>query len=69
MEDMRLSIICSMCNSVHTVVVKKKDYCDCMNGKDAQDAFPYLSDDERDEIITKLCIPCQQKLMFEEDEY
>jgi hypothetical protein len=45
-------------NSKHTVEVHADDYDAFLKGKFAQDAFPYLSADKRELLLTKTCGDC-----------
>lgn len=49
---------CWGCSSVDRVVVEKRDYEAWKNGKLAQSAFPYLSDVERERLISGTCPSC-----------
>lgn len=60
---------CPRCHKVHEVVVDFEDYTNYMMG-DAkiQDAFPYLSANEREYILTGFCEDCWNNLFADEDE-
>ena len=49
---------CPFCGEAHTVLVNEMDYYDWQDGKLAQDAFPYLSADEREMLISGICPTC-----------
>ena len=62
-----LEVTCLLCLKVKTVVVRPDDYDAWKRGKYAQDAFPYLTDDQRELLISATCGPCFDE-MFPEDE-
>ena len=66
-SNIRISVetICPQCGKPHTIEVKSKDYYEYKLGKHVQEAFPYLSADEREMLLTGLCKKCWDKL-FEE---
>lgn len=47
-----------MCGTTKYVVVRTKDAIDWEKGKHIQDAFPYLSANDREALITGYCGPC-----------
>jgi hypothetical protein len=49
---------CPFCGDKNTVMVEAQDFMDWRNGKLAQDAFDYLSPDEREIIISGVCSSC-----------
>ncbi len=68
---MEIEIIteCPICHELHTVIVKVEDYFDWCNGKGTYEAFPYLSANERELLITGVCPKCWDAMMpAEEDE-
>jgi hypothetical protein len=62
-----LSISCPFCGNKNTVMVESQDYADWRNGKLAQDAFDYLSADDREIIISGVCPTCWSQT-FGDDE-
>lgn len=61
---------CPECGQFHEVEVFENDFNDYKSGKKhPQEAFPYLSADERELLITGICGECWEKLFpREEDE-
>ena len=59
--------ICPFCGHAHEVEVNEMDYWDWQDGELAQNAFPYLSADEREMLISGICPTCWDK-MFGSDE-
>lgn len=58
---------CPCCGKVQTIVVREEDYNKWNGGVLIQDAFPYLSDDNREQMMTGICGPCFD-LMFSDDD-
>jgi len=66
-----VTTVCPFCGKAHDVLVNEIDYLDWQDGKLAQDAFPYLSADEREMLISGICPTCWDG-MFEgsaDDDY
>ena len=61
-------ITCRMCATTHTLLVTDVDVTNWRNGAFVQDAFPYLSADERELILSQSCGPCYDKMFPEEIE-
>lgn len=57
-EQIILSRTCSLCNKQHSIEVSKEAYDNWNNGMNIQNAFPNLSIDERELIITGFCSEC-----------
>ena len=49
---------CPFGGAVHMIEVNLVDYWDWKDGKLAQDAFPYLTPDEREMLISGICPEC-----------
>lgn len=62
-----LIIPCVFCHNNHIVTVKKEDYWAWKNGEHVQNAFPYLSANDREMLISRICPTCWDK-MFGGDE-
>ena len=58
-----LSIVtsCPFCGHANFVEVNEDDYFEWYNGALAQNAFPYLSADEREMLISGICPTCWEK--------
>jgi hypothetical protein len=58
-KECRIPTTCPLCGKEHIIFVNLGDYLDWING-DAltQDAFPYLSADEREMLISGICPRC-----------
>lgn len=57
-RDFQFLLTCSFCTDKVKIVVNTEDYVDWMNGKLAQNAFPYLSKGEREIMISRMCERC-----------
>lgn len=66
MSKMELHYKCMTCKKVITVKVDYKDYDDWRAGKLIQKAFPYLTADEREIMISQICGKCFDKQFGEE---
>ena len=63
-----LTVECPICGEEHTVEVFAQDYFNWNSlGMHTQDAFPYLSDNEREMLISGVCPTCWEQ-MFGSDE-
>ena len=60
-------VVCKLCGNENEVKVKDQDMIDFKGGKHAQYAFPYLSPDDRELLISQICPTCFDK-MFGGDE-
>ena len=49
---------CPLCGKAHEVEVNEMDYLDWQDGMPAQDAFPYLSAEDRELLISGICPTC-----------
>lgn len=58
---------CPMCGRGNEIEVNEIDYLDWDDGMHAQDAFPYLSAEEREMLISGICPICWGK-MFDGDD-
>ena len=60
--------ICPFCGEYHEVMVSEADYAAWQGGELAQDAFPYLTADEREILISGICPKCWADTCGGEDE-
>ena len=68
-ELKRVDILCPVCGDLHSVQVDWRDLSAWSDfGVLAQDAFPYLSATEREQLISHLCPECQKNFFDSEDE-
>jgi len=57
-----LEVACPVCGKVSEISVEVNDYIDWQNGKLTQNAFPYLSANEREMLISGVCGDCWNKM-------
>lgn len=73
MQTLRVEVRCVACKELGAVYVDPLDYADFVLGKHAQNAFPYLTADERELLITSMCLDCIEEMYAdmeeEEDDY
>ena len=53
---------CPFCGKYHDVRVSEADYWNWKGGELAQDAFPYLTAEEREFLISGICPDCWNKI-------
>lgn len=66
-NDVSLIIRCRMCGIDHRVMVNSAHLDDYENGELVQNAFPYLTPDERELFISRTCGKCFDKMFGGED--
>jgi hypothetical protein len=59
---------CTTCCKEYTLHISMNDYDEWTRGKHAQNAFPYLTADERELLISGTCGPCFDSMFPEEDD-
>lgn len=59
---------CPFCGRANEVAVNEADYLDWQDGALVQNAFPYLSADEREMLISGICPTCWASTFGDEDE-
>lgn len=64
LEMINLEMVCPFCGQVHSVEVSEVSYVMYKAGELAQNAFPYLSATEREQIISHMCPDCQKVIFF-----
>ena len=64
-----LEITCPFCGASHSVSVNYEDYIAYSEGALAQNAFPYLSATEREQIISGICPDCQKSVFGDDEDY
>ena len=60
-EEVTIVTTCPFCGHANEVAVNEADYWDWQDGALIQDAFPYLSADEREMLISGICPACWEK--------
>lgn len=68
-KKIKVQTRCPECGCINEVEVYPQDLADYRSGrKHPQDAFPYLSPDERETLITGICPACWDKLFPDEED-
>ena len=68
-KEVTVITVCPICGHANEVEVNEIDYLDWQDGMLVQDAFPYLSANEREKLISGICPSCWDKMFPpEEDE-
>ena len=60
---------CPFCGKAHEIEVNEIDYLDWQDGELVQNAFPYLSADEREMLVSGICPKCWNESFGEDDEF
>lgn len=67
-DKVTLSVKCCQCGTIHKVRVNLDDLEEWRNGdKLAQEAFPYLSAEKRELLISRICPDCWNNIFGQED--
>lgn len=72
MQTFAVEVLCVACGEMERIYVEPMDYIRWVGGIHAQDAFPYLDADERDALISNMCLDCIDEMyrdMEEEEDY
>lgn len=54
----KVETVCPFCGRVDSVVVLEEDFENYVNGGLVQECFPYLTQDERERLISGICPSC-----------
>lgn len=57
-KEVTVIICCPFCGRGNEIEVNEMDYLDWQDGELVQIAFPYLSADEREALISGICPTC-----------
>ena len=57
-HDRKIICQCRTCHQYHVILVAENDFTAWKGGKYVQDAFPYLSKEDRELLISKTCNRC-----------
>lgn len=63
-----VTTICPFCGHAHEVAVSEADFWDWQDGALVQDAFPYLTADEREMLVSGICPDCWEQTFGGSDE-
>lgn len=62
------TIQCRNCGTSYSIMYNREDMIDWLSGKGfVQDLMPYLSDSERELLISRICGPCFDKIFLPPD--
>lgn len=67
-KEYTIITLCPICGCVNEIPVNEDDYWDWQDGALVQDAFPYLTIEEREMLISGICPDCWKDLFPEDDE-
>lgn len=59
---------CPFCGKAHEIEVNEIDYLDWQDGELVQNAFPYLSADEREMLVSGICPDCWNGMFGQEED-
>ena len=62
MKEVTIVTVCPICNRINEITVREADVLLWNAGALVQDAFPYLSADEREMLISGICPDCWENL-------
>lgn len=68
MRTYGIGVYCLGCYECFDLYVVEKDYNDWVQGTHVQDAFPYLTEGERELLISRTCDDCFEEMFPEEEE-
>lgn len=61
-DKVTIKVKCPKCGKTYYLHVYPEDWKNYQEGMLVQDAFPYLSADERELLLSKICPDCWDKL-------
>jgi len=65
--DLELELECKYCDYEEVITVAEADYITWHNGMPIQDAFPYLTDGQRELMLSNTCDDCWNRFFPDED--
>lgn len=65
---MKIEKVCPRCHKLQIIEVDASQYNDWMAGKNIQIAFPTLSADDREVLMSGICPKCWEEIFPPEDE-
>ena len=68
MNQVVIPVTCLMCQDSYEITMQQADYGRWQGGEHIQIVAPYLSEDERELLISGICGKCFDKLFAEEVE-
>lgn len=68
-KDYMVITVCPICKHINLTFVNAEDYWSWQEGELVQNAFPYLSANEREALKTGICAECWDKMFsFDDDD-
>lgn len=68
-KEITILTVCPICGHANEIAVNEEDYFDwAFDGVLVQNAFPYLSADEREMLISGICPTCWKKTFGDSDD-
>ena len=67
-KEVCIVTVCPLCGHANEIEVNEEDYFDWSDGMNAQEAFPYLTPNEREMLISGICPTCWAKNFPDDDE-
>lgn len=67
-KDYMVITPCPICKHINLTFVNAEDYWSWQEGELVQNAFPYLSADEREALISGICPTCWDEMLSSEEE-
>ena len=67
-KDLIVEMFCPLCGKKHFVHTREKDFLIWRKGVSIQKAMPYLSAEEREQLISEICPNCQKKIFGSDEE-
>lgn len=67
-KEVTIVTACPFCGHANEVAVNEADYWDWQDGALVQDAFPYLTADEREMLVSGICPTCWEKTFGDSNE-
>lgn len=62
-ETITIEVRCISCGTVHQVTVNKRDFIEWRAGGLIQNVMPYLTADQRELLISRICGECFNKIL------
>lgn len=69
MKKIAIEVRCQFCGAINQVAVFEADYDRWIDGALVQNAFPYLTADERELLVSGLCLDCQKDVFDSDEDY
>lgn len=63
-KDYMVITVCPICKHINLTFVNAEDYWSWQEGELVQNAFPYLSANDREALISGICPKCWDEMVF-----